>query len=81
MSADVTPQPFTDPLIYEVNTKQVDYHWSTRYLTFSDVDGLHQFYLDHHPGYIPVTVFLREGDDVRARLVWSHPQPIIQSDF
>lgn len=77
----MSDQPFTDPHIFEVDGKRVDYHWSTRYLTFSDADGLHQFYFDHHPGYIPVTVFLREGKSVRARLVWSHPQPLCLSDF
>lgn len=77
----MSAQPFTDSHIFEVEGKRVDYHWSTRYLTFSDGDGLHQFYFDHHSGYVPVTLFLREGEGVRARLVWSPPQPIAQSDY
>lgn len=74
-------QPFTDSHIFEVNAKQVDYHGSSRSFVFSDADGLHQFFFDYHDGYIPVTVFLRDGKDVRARLVWSHPHPIQLSDF
>lgn len=77
----MSAQPFSDPQIYEVNARQVDYHWSTRYLIFSDADGPHQFHFDHHPGYIPVTMFIRDGDAVNVLIAWSHPLPFFLSDF
>lgn len=77
----MSAQPFSDPHIFEVNRSQVDYHGSSRSLTFSDSDGLHTFYSDYRPDYIPVTLFVRDGADVRAMVAWSHPTLVRESDF
>lgn len=74
-------QPFTDPHIFEVNKAAIAYSGSSHSLTFSDARGIHHFYRDYHSGYVPTTLFIRDGGDVRAQIVWAHPNPISDSDF
>lgn len=72
---------FIDTHIFEVKAAQITESQSSRSLTFSDGAGLHRFYFDQHPGYVPITLFIHDGDGVRTRIVWSHPDMTCESDF
>lgn len=74
-------QPFIDPSIFEVKAADITESQSARSLTFSDEAGLHRFYFDHHPGHVPITLFVHDGDAVRPRIVWAHPDMTCESDF
>jgi hypothetical protein len=72
---------FIDTQIFEVDAARISESQSARSLTFSDEAGLHRFYFDQRPSHVPVTLFIHNGDDVRPRIVWAHPDMTCESDF